>query len=147
MKSNVLSFHMDYWYTNSIIDCGEEVFNVIIDEKLNKNCYEKNNNNIKNESTTFNNRNKKINNQYNQSNIERKSNDYRSTKYKDSTIRVNHIEKANKHSSIYQGTNTDYNKRKVQQVPPTSRLQEFKQDGRKVLLDTFPKPRIKNIKI
>lgn len=144
MIDNVLSFHIDYWYSNSIIDCGEIIDNNS-NEKLNNYYYEENNTNLKNDSLTISKRNEKTNNKDNGSNIKGKNNNSGTIKHKDSSDRIYLNEKTNKHLHIHQGTNTNNNKREVQELPSTSRLQEFKQNRRKILLDTFPKFRNINI--
>ena len=158
MIDNVNDDFINYWYTNTITDCGfvtinknlnicsenfKEVnelecnYNDIVQKKLKNNYSEQNTEDI---NAIINTRRNKIINKSN-SNIRR---EYDLTTSKTTIYRNENVsnklfikKNTNKHNNIQQNTNADNYKRKMHSLPQNSQLSEFRTRQRKVLLDTF----------
>lgn len=141
MLENVNDNFINYWFTNTLEDCGK----VIKTEKLNNNYTDNtpNNisNNISNESkiesrnrivkkSNFNNQEKRI------------INSEHSYKYKNANYQINHRKDPPEYKYIPKDSDANYNKRPVYKVPKSSNIYDFRNCKRKVLLDSFTRPKL-----
>lgn len=159
MIDNVNDDFINYWYTNTITDCGlvtinnnlnissenfKEVnelecnYNNIVQKKLKNNYSEQNTKDINENINTR--RNKFID----KSNCIYRKKECNINTSNPSIYRNENIsnklfikKNTNKHNNILQNTNTNNYERKMHSLPQNSQLSEFRTRQRKVLLDTF----------
>jgi len=114
-------------------------------KKLNNNCKYSNSNIVNESKYQYNHyfRNSKLD----KSNMSRTNSNDNSRKefnrIKNTTNRVFIEQKSNKYISIYQKACFNFNKRTMQTLPKNSRIHEYASRERKVLLDSFSKPKLK----
>ena len=135
--NNIIDYISEYWFNNNVqdcsIDCNIDCNNII--EKLNNN--HKNNSNLNNNAfnSKINTSNKKSNNRTNkQKQSNRKINPYYNSYNKPCT---------NWYPILPKQSNTNNNKGKMQELPQTSRIHDYKARNRLCMLDSFSKPIIK----
>ena len=156
MLVNNKGYVTEYWMLNTVIDCGEisnkkgldinltisqrevESMHEYEPEKLNKYLMKDNHTNYNGDEyyePDSNNRKCK-NTKHPQSK--------RYNRNKNECNRMPTEKESYQHIYLQKATNTDYNKRSVQQLPKNSRLHEYGGTQRKVMLDSFTKPTLDN---
>lgn len=144
----VNDFSSKYWLNNDILDCGNDI-NLIIDDIEIIDDDEKLKDNYNNE-LYLNKLNAESNNR-NQKNISRNrkfkdttsSNRSKFNRYENKNDRINDSKKTNSYINLQQTTHTCNHKENMSNVSSLCRISEYKR--RTILLDTYPRPRIKDL--
>ena len=151
MIENMNSHFNDFWLNGSLEDCGSKNNNTVIIKNVV--CYDmskKLNNKYKSNmkdtlyngnSIKQNNIIKRTNNNHNSRNPDRtnKSND----KYKNANCGISREKDTNFNCSLSKNVSTNHDKGQMYNMYENSRIHEYEHEARKVLLDSFSKPRMK----
>jgi hypothetical protein len=150
----------DFWFTGNLQDCGATcgatsntknndtiiIKSVVYSEKpekLNNKCKSNIKNTIYNDNSIEQNNIIKRTNYNNhhsrKSNRTNKSQD----KYKNANSGIINEKNTNFNCSLSKNVSTNYNKGQMYNMHENSRIHEYKHETRKVLLDSFSKPRMK----
>ena len=155
------SYINDYWKNNLIIDntktstkniteeVNKEFYDNLDNNYTNKNNYNTNkNNNYTNKNNNYtnkNNYNSNKNNNYTNSNYNSNNNNYYlKTTYNNQSQNEGYYKKPYENRNFHKNTNKEYNKNtnKEYTLPTESRNKEFYNGQRKILLDSFSKPKL-----
>ena len=134
------SYINDYWKNNLIID-NTKTSTKNITEEVNKEFYD----NLDNNYTNKNNYNSNKNNNYTNSNYNSNNNNYYlKTTYNNQSQNEGYYKKPYENRNFHKNTNKEYNKNtnKEYTLPTESRNKEFYNGQRKILLDSFSKPKL-----
>ena len=143
----VNNYSSKYWFDNNINDCSNNLFDddieliIDIDEKLKDDHDNKLNTNKLNAESKYRNqsfasRNRKFKNTEN-------NNRSKFNRYENTNNRIINSKKTNTYIDIQRSNDSNNNKKNMSKMSPPSRISEYK--GRNILLDTYPKPRIKDL--
>jgi len=144
----------DFWFTGNLQDCGviNDNKNLIIikrvicsekPEKLNNNCKSNINNTIYNGNSIEQNNIIKRTNHNTQSTRKSNRTNKSHDKYKNANSGIPSKKDSNFNSSLSKNVSTNHDKGQMYNMYENSRIHEYEHETRKVLLDSFSKPRMK----
>ena len=147
----VNDYSTKYWLNNDIQDCGNDN-NLIIDDDIeiiidddDEKLKDKYNNELyfNKLNAKSNNRSQKFTSKNRNCKDTPTSNRSKFNRYENKNDRINYSKKTNSYINIQQTHHTNSNKKDMPKVSSLCRISEYKR--RTILLDTFPKPRIKDL--
>ena len=143
----VNNYSSKYWLDNDINDCSDNFFDdnieliIEIDEKLKDNYDNELNTNKLNAESKYRNQNFTSRNR----NFKNTKNNNRSefNRYENKNNRIINSKETNTYINIQRTNNANNNKKNMSKMSSSSRISEYK--GRHILLDTYTKPRLKDL--
>ncbi len=141
------NYSSKYWLNNDIKDCSNNLINdeleliIDIDEKLKDNY----NNELNTNKLNAKSKQRNQNFTFRDRNYQNTKNDSRSefSRYENKNNRVINSKETNKYINLSRTNYANNNQKNMSKLSSSSRISEYK--GRNLLLDTFPKPRIKDL--